>query len=151
MGRQIGGLHMHCLHIGLLALRWNRGSHMLKSIHSRQNNLFLQLLRERRKGKRLRQTDLADRLGRGQAVVSRVERGARRLDVVELWAWLAALECDFLAFATELDQRLKTCPAPNVRIGAILKRSPNANSTARANVGEPSDGPSSPSTAQQLP
>lgn len=124
---------------------------MLKSIHSRQNNLFLQLLRERRMGQHLRQTDLADRLGRGQAVVSRVERGARRLDVVELWAWLAALECDFLVFATELDQRLKTCPVSNMTVGAVLRSSAPTNSTVRAIVGEPSDGPSSPSTVRQLP
>jgi transcriptional regulator with XRE-family HTH domain len=96
---------------------------MLKSIHSRHNDVFLELLRNRRMRQRLRQADLADRLGRGQTVVSRVERGARRLDVVELWAWLAALEIDFLAFARELDQCLKAHPVPNAQLRANRKRS----------------------------
>ncbi|MEH0168512.1 helix-turn-helix domain-containing protein [Roseateles microcysteis] len=124
---------------------------MQKFIHSRQNDLFLQLLRERRTSLRLRQADLADRLGRGQAVVSRVERGARRLDVLELWAWLAALDCDFLAFVRELDQRLKTCPLPDTRFSAVRQKAALARSVSRTNVVEPFDVPSSPSAAQRQP
>ena len=71
---------------------------MLKSIHSRHNEVLLGLLRSSRVAARLRQTDLALRLGREQAVVSKVERGERRLDVIELRAWLLALDVDFLTF-----------------------------------------------------
>jgi transcriptional regulator with XRE-family HTH domain len=102
-------------------------------------------------GQRLRQADLADRLGRGQAVVSRVERGARRLDVVELWAWLEALDCDFLVFAKELDQRLKSCPVPNARFGAVRQRSVLADSIPTVSVVESSDVHSSPSAVQPQP
>lgn len=91
---------------------------MLKSLHSRHNDVFLGLLRSRRQIQRLRQLDLATRLGRGQATVSKVERGARRLDVVELWAWLNAMDIDFVEFAHELDQRLKLHAVPEARFRA---------------------------------
>jgi len=104
---------------------------MLKSIHSQHNNVFLELLRSRREEQRLRQADLADRLGRGQTVVSRVERGTRRLDVVELWAWLAALDSDFLSFTKELDQRLKTSPVPDARFRSTKQRAALAKVIAK--------------------
>ena len=59
---------------------------MLKSLHTTQNEVFLLLLRRRRQAQRLRQADLAVRLGRGQSTVSKIERGVRRLDVIELRA-----------------------------------------------------------------
>ena len=86
---------------------------MLKSVISSHNETFLKLLRKRRKSLGLRQEDLASRLGRGQATVSKVERGERRLDVIELRAWLQALEIDFTTFATELDRELQSA-SPSV-------------------------------------
>lgn len=88
---------------------------MLKSLHTRHNEIFLALLRGTRQSLRLRQADLAVRLGRGQATVSKVERGARRLDVIELRAWLRALDVDFVAFMHELDNLLRPLPAPDAR------------------------------------
>jgi transcriptional regulator with XRE-family HTH domain len=41
------------------------------------------LLREARRAKNLTQEDLADRLGRSQSVIAKIERQERRLDVVE--------------------------------------------------------------------
>ncbi len=91
---------------------------MLKSLHSRHNDVFLSLLRSGRTLQRLRQLDLATRLGRGQATVSKVERGMRRLDVVELRAWLTALDIDFVEFVRELDEELKGQPVPEARFRA---------------------------------
>ena len=88
---------------------------MLKSIHSRHNEVLLGLLRSSRVDARLRQTDLALRLGREQAVVSKVERGERRLDVIELRAWLLALDVDFLTFLSEFDRRLRQMPVAEIR------------------------------------
>jgi transcriptional regulator with XRE-family HTH domain len=79
---------------------------MLKSLHTWHNEEFLKLLRSSRARQRLRQADLALRLGRDQATVSKVESGARRLDVIELRAWLHALDVDFLAFMAELNEHL---------------------------------------------
>ena len=88
---------------------------MLKSIHSRHNEVLLSLLRSSRVAARLRQTDLALRLGREQAVVSKVERGERRLDVIELRTWLLALDVDFLTFLGEFDRRLRQMPVAEIR------------------------------------
>jgi len=91
---------------------------MLKSLYSRHNDVLLHLLRSRREAVQLRQRDLAQRLGRGQGTVSKVESGTRRLDVIELRAWLRALEVDFVDFITELDQQLQTQPMPDARFWA---------------------------------
>jgi len=95
---------------------------MLKSLHSRQNAVFLHMLRGQREMQRLRQLDLARRLGRGQATVSKVERGTRRLDVVELWTWLDALNIDFVTFTRELDRELKSSLVPDPRFRATRRQ-----------------------------
>lgn len=94
---------------------------MQKTTTSMHNTIFLSLLRNCRESMRLRQADLAMRLGRGQATVSKVERGERRLDVIELRAWLGALGVDFLTFMSELDKRLQ--PLPVVDPIFLAKRS----------------------------
>jgi len=80
---------------------------MHKSLYSRPNEVFLALLRGTRMARQLRQSDLAIRLGRSQAIVSRVESGARRIDVVELLVWLNALDTDIVSFAQELHHHLE--------------------------------------------
>ena len=60
----------------------------------------------RRKELGLSQKELADRLGTYKQLVSRVEQGERRLDVVEL--------VDF-ATALELDPRLIVAAIPTIR------------------------------------
>lgn len=52
------------------------------------------------------QAALADALGFRQADISKVERGVRRLDVLELRAWVDALGVSFLAFASDLEAQL---------------------------------------------
>ena len=84
---------------------------MRKSLHTKQNDVFLTLLKDSRQAIPLRQADLAIRLGHAQATVSKVERGERRLDVIELRAWLSALEVDFLTFMHRLDDGLAGVPA----------------------------------------
>jgi transcriptional regulator with XRE-family HTH domain len=79
---------------------------MYKSIHSPQNQVLLALLRDHRRSRRLRQIDVGLRLGKDQAMVSKVESGERRLDVIELRAWLQAIDVDFVAFIRELEVRL---------------------------------------------
>ncbi|MBV8380176.1 MAG: helix-turn-helix transcriptional regulator [Paucibacter sp.] len=84
---------------------------MHKSLHNRPNEIYLSLLRDKRLSRKLRQADLAVRLGRTQGVVSRVESGERRLDIVELWAWLNALDTDVVSFVRQLDRRLRSAAA----------------------------------------
>ena len=60
---------------------------MEKSIYSKEYSLFLEQLRKAREEKGLTQTDVAQSLGQTQSFVSKVERGERRIDIVELRAF----------------------------------------------------------------
>src|SRR5512140_3634439 len=79
---------------------------MPRTLHTEQNKVLLDLLRSAREHAGVTQVQLAERTGMRQTDISKTERGVRRLDVVELHQWLAALEVSFVAFATELDERL---------------------------------------------
>ena len=57
---------------------------MPKTLRSPRQVRLLDLLVEQRKRAGLSQADLADKLGRYQSVVSSMESGGRRVDVVEL-------------------------------------------------------------------
>ncbi len=93
---------------------------MLKSLHTDQNAEFLSMLRLHRQRRRLRQVDLARLIGKSQATVSKVEQGARRLDLMELRQWLAALEVDFLEFMNELSLRLESALATGTSASAVF-------------------------------
>lgn len=56
--------------------------------------LLLELLIETRKQAGVSQTELARRLGRPQPFMSYVERGERRIDVIEFYAIMTALGVD---------------------------------------------------------
>ena len=55
---------------------------------------FLALLRQARKDAGMVQQDLADRLGKPQSFVAKVERGERRIDVIEFIAIAKAIGRD---------------------------------------------------------
>jgi transcriptional regulator with XRE-family HTH domain len=90
---------------------------MAKSLYTRHNEVLLTLLRDRRQAIGLPQTGLAQKLGQTQATVSRVETGERRLDVIELRAWLTALDTDFVLFMNTLDAHLRELRAHEGRLG----------------------------------
>jgi len=79
---------------------------MDKSVFSSEYAAMLKLMRERRHRAGVTQVTLADQLGMTQSSVSKVERGERRLDVVELRWWCAGLGISFVGFVRELDRRL---------------------------------------------
>ncbi|HBE81180.1 MAG TPA: helix-turn-helix transcriptional regulator [Pyrinomonadaceae bacterium] len=79
---------------------------MEKSIYSKEYSLFLEQLRNAREEKGLTQIDVAQRLGQTQSFVSKVERGERRLDIVELRAFCSAIGVGFAAFITRIDKTL---------------------------------------------
>jgi transcriptional regulator with XRE-family HTH domain len=80
---------------------------MQKTLNSERNVLVFQMLRDTRIAVGLTQAELAAKLDAHQTEVSRVERGIRRLDVLELHDWLAALGVPLLEFVAELDDRLR--------------------------------------------
>ncbi|MGM9480284.1 helix-turn-helix domain-containing protein [Roseateles sp. NT4] len=102
---------------------------MPKTLHSPHSDLLPTRLRELREARGLRQQDLADRLGHSQAMVSNVERGERRLDVMELHQWLQALGVDFMRFVRQLDEELREQAATPLNIAkAKPKRRPHRSS-----------------------
>lgn len=64
---------------------------MQKSISSQAYARFLECLRETREAAGLTQADLAARLRESQSFVSKCERGERRMDIVELREFCAAM------------------------------------------------------------
>ena len=55
---------------------------MVKTLHSRHNEILLDKLRKLREARGLRQADLALLIGRSQGAVSYVESGQTRLDII---------------------------------------------------------------------
>ena len=84
---------------------------------TKHHDVVLSLLRDRREALGIRQADLAQKLGQTQAMISRVETGERRLDIVELRAWLSALEVSFLPFMKTLDLKLRNLPDVHLHLG----------------------------------
>lgn len=88
---------------------------MQKSLHAADYQHFLDELRAARDAAGLTQQELANRLGEHQTLVSKVERGVRRLDVVELRLWTAALGTTLVEFTQTLDARLSRHALPPSR------------------------------------
>jgi transcriptional regulator with XRE-family HTH domain len=79
---------------------------MQKSLHSTQQQVLLALLRRVRFDRLLTQHELAERIGMSQSDISKVERGVRRLDVVELRAWVMGLGLSLGDFISELEAEI---------------------------------------------
>jgi transcriptional regulator with XRE-family HTH domain len=65
-----------------------------KTEYSEQNQRLWRLLTAARKAQRLKQREVAARLGRQQTFVAKYERGTRRLDVAEFVAISRAIGVD---------------------------------------------------------
>lgn len=76
------------------------------SIFTPEYQTLLRLLRLARQDAGLTQAQLGERLGQPQAIISKCERGERRLDVVELRAYCTALGLSHLRLLEHLEQEL---------------------------------------------
>ncbi len=79
---------------------------MEKSQFSKEYRVFLRQLQAARLEAGVTQQQVAERLGVTQSSVSKVERGERRIDVVELRAFCEAVGISFPTFATRLHQAI---------------------------------------------
>jgi len=77
---------------------------MPKSVFTRRYKIFREQLQKARTDAGLSQEDLAKRIGWDQTYVSKIERGVRRVDVVELIGICEALHVDPADFLKELQQ-----------------------------------------------
>ena len=83
---------------------------MSKPLHAEDYARFLRALRKAREDRGMTQGDVAEAMGEHQTYVSKVETGVRRLDVVELTRWLAALRMSLTEFAPILEDSLGRHP-----------------------------------------
>jgi transcriptional regulator with XRE-family HTH domain len=79
---------------------------MEKSIFSPEYRVVTALLSELREKTRITQVDLAHKLGVTQSYISKVERGERLLDVIQLREFCKALDTDLTTFVKKLEKRL---------------------------------------------
>jgi transcriptional regulator with XRE-family HTH domain len=75
---------------------------MTKSLYSSRYEMFRTLLVDARRCAGLSQGDVAERLSRPQSYISKVERGERRLDVIEFLELASVLRIDPLEFLSLL-------------------------------------------------
>lgn len=79
---------------------------MAKSIYRDEYSAFLRLLRECRIAAGLTQADCSAALSRPQSFMSDVERGVRRLDVVQLRDLCGVLKTNLVTFVTRLEKEI---------------------------------------------
>ncbi len=83
-----------------------------RTLLAREYKVFLTRLRMSRRAAGLTQQELARRLGATQSFVSKVERGERRLDVVELRSWCDALGVPLPKFVARLEEAITAGKQP---------------------------------------
>lgn len=101
---------------------WALRCSMQKSLHSEQQNRFLSLLRQVRLDQSVTQTELSRRIGMSQSDVSKVERGVRRLDVLELRIWLEGLDTSLGDFVATLEEAISADLDRNRRMRKKAKK-----------------------------
>ena len=79
---------------------------MEKSIFTREHKVFTEALRAAREKAGLTQVELSEKLGITQSYLSKVERGERRLDLVQVRTWCRAFGITLPAFVADFEQRL---------------------------------------------
>lgn len=79
---------------------------MEKTIYSKEYAVFLKCLRSARQRAGLTQEQFAECIGETQSFLSKCERGERRVDVIELRAFCAAMGMTLSEFADELESAL---------------------------------------------
>ena len=73
-------------------MRWSTG--MSKELRSRLHEELRELLKDRRFRSKLKQSELAEKLGWSQQTVSKIESGQKRVTVVELVELSKVLDFD---------------------------------------------------------
>lgn len=83
---------------------------MEKSIYTEEYAALLVLLRETREAAGLTQVQLAARLGQSQSFVSKMEKGDRRLDLIQLRTICSVLGTTLPQFVAKLEAALAKGP-----------------------------------------
>lgn len=94
---------------------------MQKSIISKEYGLFLAFLKKVRLDAGLTQVQIAKRLKVGQSAISKVEKGERRIDIVELRQWAKALGMSLTDFVVAFEIYLKKHRKEDLKITIVKK------------------------------
>lgn len=81
-----------------------------KSIYRPQYKTLIRLLRQMRADAGLQQEELAARLQRPQSFISNVERGRRRLDLLQLREYCTACGQDLISFVQRFEEAVDDMP-----------------------------------------
>jgi len=79
---------------------------MTKAIYRREHVIFLQVLKRMRVESGMTQVECCAALGRPQSFISDVERGVRRLDIVQLRDLCVVLKSDLITFTKRFEECL---------------------------------------------
>jgi transcriptional regulator with XRE-family HTH domain len=79
---------------------------MTKAIYRREHEIFLQVLKRMRVESGMTQAQCSAALGRPQSFMSDVERGVRRLDIVQLRDLCLVLKTDLSIFSRMYERAL---------------------------------------------
>lgn len=85
---------------------------MSKTLHRPETQLLIELLRDMRVSAGLTQAQLSEQLGRGQSFASDVERGQRRLDLVQLRDWCEVIGSTLPKLVRDFEQRIEAAKKP---------------------------------------
>jgi transcriptional regulator with XRE-family HTH domain len=80
-----------------------------KSIFTREYEIFLSTLRRLRAESGRTQTDVAKVMKRDQSVVSKGERGERRMDIIEARVYCRSIGMEFEKFIEILEAEIESC------------------------------------------
>lgn len=80
---------------------------MPKAIYRTEYNVFLALLKDRRVAAGLTQVQCSTALGRPQSFMSDVERGVRRLDIIQIYDLCNILGCDIVELIREFTDEVR--------------------------------------------
>lgn len=80
---------------------------MPKAIHRPEHDVFLSLLKARRISAGLTQVQCSTALGRPQSFMSDVERGVRRLDIIQIYDLCTVLGCDVVDLIREFTDQVR--------------------------------------------
>lgn len=79
---------------------------MDKSIYDQDYKTFISLIKEYREQKSITQDDVAEYLNTQQTMISKMERGERRIDVLEFWKICKFLEIPVDEFFSKFEERI---------------------------------------------
>jgi transcriptional regulator with XRE-family HTH domain len=87
----------------------------VKSLYRPEYRAALDILRQLREHAGMTQAELAEQIGRTQTFTSSVERGATRVDSLQIYAWVRACGATMEQWGRMMDQALATPSLPPER------------------------------------